>query len=69
MEHLMSYRDTLGEGIEAVYTYIDSNNLWMEHLNSKQEFTKAYEEHEIIAYEHRQKRNKLEERRRYVLGI
>ena len=41
----------------------------MEHLSSKQEFTKTYEEHEIITYEYRQKRNKLEERRRYVLGI
>ncbi len=69
MEYLISYRDIFREGIKAVYTYMDFNNLWMEHLNSKQEFTKAYEEHEIITYEHRQKRNKLKKRRRHVLEI
>jgi len=69
IEHLMSYKDIFGEGIKAVYIYINFNNLWIEHLSSKQEFTKAYEEYEIIVYEHRQKRNKLKERRRYVLGI
>ena len=69
MEHLILYKDTLKEDIKIVYTYINFNNLWIEHLSSKQEFTKAYEEYEIIVYEHRQKRNKLKERRRYVLGI
>ncbi len=65
----MSYRDIFREDIKSVYTYIDFNNLWMEHLNSKQEFTKAYEEYKIITYKHRQKRNKLEERRKYILEI
>ncbi len=69
MEHLISYRDIFREDIKAVYTYINSNNLWMEHLSSKQEFTKTYEEYKIITYKYRQKRNKLKERRRYVLGI
>ena len=41
----------------------------MEHLNSKQEFTKAYEKHKIITYKHRQKRNKLKKRRKYILRI
>ncbi len=41
----------------------------MEHFSSKQKFTKAYEEHEIIIYKHRQKRNKLEKRRKYILKI
>ena len=41
----------------------------MEYLSSKQEFTKTYEEHEIIIYKHRQKRNKLKKRRRHILKI
>ena len=69
IEYLILYRDTLREDIKTIYIYIDSNNFWMEHLSSKQEFTKAYEEYEIIVYKYRQKRNKLEERRRYILGI
>ena len=69
MEHLISYKDTLEKDIKAVYTYIDSNNLWIEHLSSKQEFTKAYEEHEIITYKHRQKHNKLKKRRKHILEI
>ena len=69
IKHLMLYKDTLGEGIKIIYIYMDSNNLWMEHLSSKQEFTKAYEKHKIIIYKYRQKRNKLKKRRRYILGI
>src|SRR6266498_2238623 len=69
IKHLILYRDILGEGIKIIYIYIDFNNLWMEYFSSKQEFTKTYEEHEIIIYKHRQKRNKLKKRRRYVLEI
>ena len=69
IKNLISYRDTLKKDIKAIYTYIDSNNLWMEHLSSKQEFIKAYEKYEIIIYKYRQKRNKLKKRRRYILEI
>ena len=65
----MSYKDIFKEGIKAIYIYINFNNLWMKYLSNKQKFIKAYEEYEIIAYEYCQKRNKLEERRRYVLEI
>ncbi len=41
----------------------------MEHLSSKQKFTKTYEKYEIITYKHRQKLNKLEKRRKYILEI
>ena len=69
MKHLILYRDILREDIKTIYIYIDFNNFWMEHLSSKQEFTKAYEKYEIITYKHRQKRNKLKEQRKYILEI
>ena len=69
IEYLMLYRDILREGIKTIYIYINSNNLWIEHLSSKQEFTKTYEEYKNIIYKHRQKRNKFKKRHTYILGI